>query len=270
LTKPSGSASQKTTDFPSYPMKISVTCQPITSLETVFPPRRIPNEHVHSLVDLSPYANVTTQADAPVTPANTPTFAPHAMAGTLGRSAEDTSDPSPPSEQQHWEQPKWARGFLWAENAASHTPSASSTELADLFPTVPDSVLRDNAAAQTIVDHPSLFQVITPIDVDPFETLLTSHSNRPLIHSVCKSLQEGVWPCTALDESAPVTFDFSKREVSPAGLMFLCEQCDIEIACDCYSPTFGPDLLPGMYSMPVGVVPKPHSDKFRLVNDLSA
>ena len=33
---------------------------------------------------------------------------------------------------------------------------------------------------------------------------------------------------------------------------------------------FGKDLLPGMYCMPHYVVPKPHSDKWRLVNDLSA
>jgi hypothetical protein len=79
-----------------------------------------------------------------------------------------------------------------------------------------------------------------------------------------------VWPYAALDESAPVTFDFSEQEVSPAGLTFLREQRDLEIACNRYSPTFGPDLLQGMYSTPGGVVPKPHSDKFRLVNDLSA
>jgi hypothetical protein len=45
--------------------------------------------------------------------------------------------------------------------------------------------------------------------------------------------------------------------------MFLREQRDTEIACDRYSPAFGPDLLPGMYSTPVGVVPKPHSGRFR-------
>jgi hypothetical protein len=152
------------------------------------------------------------------------------------------SEPSPPSEQQcRWERPKWARGFLWAENAVSLTPSASSTELADPFPTVPDSVLRDNAAAQTIADHPSLFQVVTPINVDCFEALLASHPNRPLVYSVCKSLQEGVWPYPALDESAPVTFDFSEREVCPGNLTFLREQRDIEIACDPYSHTL--DLI---------------------------
>lgn len=35
------------------------------------------------------------------------------------------------------------------------------------------------------------------------------------------------------------------------------------------SPSFGPDLLPGMYSTPVLAVPKPHSDKLRLVSHQS-
>jgi len=39
---------------------------------------------------------------------------------------------------------------------------------------------------------------------------------------------------------------------------------------DRFSPVFGPDLLPGMYSMPNGVIPKPHSSDLRLVTDHSA
>src|SRR5882724_440174 len=39
---------------------------------------------------------------------------------------------------------------------------------------------------------------------------------------------------------------------------------------DHFSPASGPDLLPRMYSMPIGVVPKPHSTKFHLVADHSA
>jgi hypothetical protein len=92
-TKPSGSESQKTTDFPSYPMKSSVTCQPVTSLETVSLPCGIPDEPIHPLADLSPYANVTMQADAPATPANIATFAPHATASTLGGSAKRAKSP---------------------------------------------------------------------------------------------------------------------------------------------------------------------------------
>ena len=36
-----------------------------------------------------------------------------------------------------------------------------------------------------------------------------------------------------------------------------------------YSHSFGFDLLPGMYSPPIGAVPKPHSTNLRLINDHS-
>ena len=37
-----------------------------------------------------------------------------------------------------------------------------------------------------------------------------------------------------------------------------------------FSKSFGKELLPGMYSMPIHVVPKPHSSDFRLVTNQSA
>jgi hypothetical protein len=48
---------------------------------------------------------------------------------------------------------------------------------------------------------------------------------------------------------------------------FTCEQRDTELALEHFSPAFGPDLLPGMTSIPISVVPKPHSDKLCLVVD---
>jgi hypothetical protein len=131
-------------------------------------------------------------------------------------------------------------------------------------------VLRDPIATHTIASSPLLFRIVMRINVDHFEFLLTTHPNRPLVSSVCKSLHEGVWPFASVDESAPATFDYSDHDIPPAGLAFLHEQRYIEVACGQYLPAFGPDMLPGMYSTPVRVVPKPHSDRFRLINDLSA
>ena len=37
-----------------------------------------------------------------------------------------------------------------------------------------------------------------------------------------------------------------------------------------YSPVFSEDLLPGMYSMPLYAIPKPGTDKLRLINHHSA
>jgi hypothetical protein len=107
-----------------------------------------------------------------------------------------------------------------------------------------------------------------PINVDCFG-LSPLHPNCPLVDSVCCSFHEGVWHFATIDGTMPATFDFSDCEVPEAGLVFLHEQHDAEVACGCYSPAFGTELLPGMHSTPVGMVPKPHTDKYRLINDLS-
>jgi hypothetical protein len=89
---------------------------------------------------------------------------------------------------------------------------------------------------------------------------------------VCLALHTGFWPWAVTDDlSIPVTWDNSDRCLKdPAHAKFIREQCDIEIALSQFSPSFGRDLLPGMHSMPLWVVPKPHSEKLRLVVDQSA
>jgi hypothetical protein len=47
-------------------------------------------------------------------------------------------------------------------------------------------------------------------------------------------------------------------------------QIEREVEVGHYSQAFGPDLLPGMYSMPIHAVPKPSTNKHRLVTDHSA
>ena len=48
------------------------------------------------------------------------------------------------------------------------------------------------------------------------------------------------------------------------------EQIDKKVKLGHYSGPFGPDLLPGIYSMPIHAVPKPSSKKFHPVTDHSA
>jgi hypothetical protein len=68
----------------------------------------------------------------------------------------------------------------------------------------------------------------------------------------------------------PLIVDNSFRPISDKShINFIHEQRDTEMALGRFSPAFGPDLLPGMTSIPIGVVPKPHSDKLRLVVDHS-
>jgi hypothetical protein len=220
----------------------------------------------------SPSASASTEGDAQAIPANTDMSACHVQGGMQRRivAVPKKANPRNKSTSPQWERPKWVHGFLWSKNSLCSSPSATSTEFADPFPPVPASVLKDDAAQLTIAMNPALFRIVTPINVSRFKALLVTHPNQLLVASVCRGLREGVWPFALPSEAAPTTFDFSQREVPDAGLDFLREQWDLEITAGHYSPSFGSDLLPGMYSTPVGVAPKPHSEKFRLIDDLSA
>ena len=87
---------------------------------------------------------------------------------------------------------------------------------------------------------------------------------------MCHGLHEGFWPFANFHQDAPVTWDNSDRHLIGINLKFALNQCDLEIEAGCFSAAFGPDLLPGMYSMPIGIVTKPHSSNFHLVTDHSA
>ena len=54
---------------------------------------------------------------------------------------------------------------------------------------------------------------------------------------------------------------------NPEHANFICDQCLKERYKGYFSDSFGTDLLPGMYSMPIHSVPKPHSSDLRLIND---
>ena len=65
--------------------------------------------------------------------------------------------------------------------------------------------------------------------------------------------------------------DSSFRPLSDnAHINFVNQQRDNKVALERFSPAFGPDLFPGMTSIPIGVVPKPHSDKLHLIVDQSS
>ncbi len=117
-----------------------------------------------------------------------------------------------------------------------------------------------------------MFKVVTPIKIDVFESLLSDHPNPAFICSVIKGLREGFWPFTdGRPPDYPDTWDETRPQLQDdRARQFLREQRDEEISLGRYSASFGPDLLPGMFSMPIHVVPKPHSDKLRLINNLSA
>ncbi|KAJ8582271.1 hypothetical protein M405DRAFT_921680, partial [Rhizopogon salebrosus TDB-379] len=85
-------------------------------------------------------------------------------------------------------------------------------------------------------------------------------------------LREGFWPCADTSKDGyPLTWDFSHRPLAnEEHRAFVQGQVDEEVRLNHFSAPFGPDLLPGMYSTPIHVVPKPHSTKLRLIVDHSA
>jgi hypothetical protein len=163
---------------------------------------------------------------------------------------------------------------VWTETDDAHcfSPTACSTLSDDPLPRPPPEEFTNREAESTIRQYPHLFRIITPINVQRFEDLLQSHPNRPFVESVCVSLREGFWPwANTQKEEYPNTWDFSDRPPKTEHEAdFLRGQRDTEIDAGRYSESFGSKLLPGMYSTPVHAVPKPRSEKLRLVNDHSA
>jgi hypothetical protein len=122
-------------------------------------------------------------------------------------------------------------------------------------------------ALKTLADHADLFRIVSPIDVDAFESLLADHPNQPFVRSVVVGLREGFWPWADTQPGIyPETHDASDFPLKDdRERIFVRQQRDEEIALGRFSPSFGRELLPGMYSMPIHVVPKPDSQKLRLV-----
>ncbi|TFK78973.1 hypothetical protein K466DRAFT_506407, partial [Polyporus arcularius HHB13444] len=168
--------------------------------------------------------------------------------------------------------PRFLRGLVW-DNRDEFPNSFRFLSLTHQpLPDVPVSIRTDPVINATLSAYPHLFKIVTPINVDAFESLLLDHPNQPFVRSVLKGLREGFWPfADAKPAEYPDTWDeFRNPPDDEAARTFLRSQRDEEIRLERFSQSFGPDLLPGMYSMPIHVVPKPHSDKFRLVNDQSA
>ncbi|KIY46252.1 hypothetical protein FISHEDRAFT_75807 [Fistulina hepatica ATCC 64428] len=175
--------------------------------------------------------------------------------------------------------PKYARSLMWFSSNEEENPPKKES-LADTSLTlkpVPEPPVKESTnvtAVATITHFPHLFPIVTPVNVDEFEALLRDHPNHSLVQSVCRSLCEGFWPwASTANRDYPDTYDNAegyRMLTDPAHIAFAHKQFAAEIAAGRFSPSFGSELLPGMYGVPVWVVPKPHSDGLRLVVDHSA
>jgi hypothetical protein len=168
--------------------------------------------------------------------------------------------------------PRYVRDLVWADGELTQMTLAAWTENAPPLPPPPANELSNTTALKTIRDNPHLFKIVTPVDVDRLELLLRPHPNPPLVSSVCHGFRVGFWPWAVTEGvERPLLVDNSFWPLSDQShTKFVHEQRDTEMALERFSPAFGPDLLPGMTSIPIGVVPKPHSNKLRLVVDQSS
>ena len=176
-------------------------------------------------------------------------------------------------EDQKWEcRPKYARNFVWIDDEPPHMTLAAYTEIMPALPSPPENELNNEGARATIRHHPHLFQLVTPVNIDRLEYYLSLHPNHALTCSIILGFREGFWPFAIMENSPrPSIVDNSSCIIKdPAHIQFVREQRDYEIQLGHFSPSFGSDLLPGMTSIPISVVPKPHSDKLRLVVDQSS
>jgi len=161
---------------------------------------------------------------------------------------------------------QYSRDLVWRKSGRSTITAARATETAAPLPSPPRNELRNKVALKTIAENPRLFRVTTPINVDRFEKYLKDHPNQPFAKSVCRGLRKGFWPfADTSDPSLPTTLDNSSRPIlSRKKAEFIRQQRDEEVKLKRWSKPFG-KLLPGMYSSPIGAVPKGNSGKFRLV-----
>ncbi|KAF7984094.1 hypothetical protein HWV62_17672 [Athelia sp. TMB] len=217
---------------------------------------------------------MTASARIPLQPVTTHTYAHNAehrdMLRPTARNANDRA-----AYGMEWERhPCHARDLLWSEtaNSARLTLADATTYMLPL-PDPPWDHPALSPARETIKKHPHLFRIVTPIKVGRLQKLLVGHLNQALVASVCKGLRHGMWPWADLsrDPNRPDICDYSHRPIKEQQHKeFVREQRDIEIAKGRFSEPFGTDLHPGMTAIPIGVVPKPHSDKLCLVVDHSA
>ena len=149
-------------------------------------------------------------------------------------------------------------------------PTSTYSLTTEPLPRPPPSAFTD-VALKTISENSHLFKITCLIYVDALEQLLTKHPNPLFCQSVLTGLREGFWPWPDKLDEYPETYDSSHRPAKThEDHEFLINQVLYEQKVGLLSPPFGPNLLPGMYSPPVHTIPKPSSEKLRLVVDQSA
>jgi len=167
------------------------------------------------------------------------------------------------------DRPRYTQQLIWDSDKETIGPTALYSLTADPLPRPPLSAF-NKVALKTISENPDLFKITCLIHVDVLENLLVDHPKPLFCQSVLTGLREGFWPWPDKPEEYPETHDNSDRPPkTDKERDFLTSQVKSEQMAGQLSAPFGPDL-PAMYSPPVHAVPKPASEKLRMVVDHSA
>ena len=122
-----------------------------------------------------------TEASVPRIHVDSSTSVSTAQGGIKRKISPDESLTHQELNHSRWKRPKWTRGFIWSKNEHSRTPSATATETAPPYASIPKEELQNLVAIETINSRPDLFKIISPIDVDHFQELLRDHPNCALV-----------------------------------------------------------------------------------------
>ena len=83
---------------------------------------------------------------------------------------------------------RFRRHFVWDPATAVRSRTVCWAKFAEPLPSPPASKFDNLEALATIQSNSHLFRVVTPINVDRFQPLLSFHSNQPFVESVCRGL----------------------------------------------------------------------------------
>jgi hypothetical protein len=168
--------------------------------------------------------------------------------------------------------PQYLRYNIFHDDDMASRSCAEWTEIAKPLAPVPASEFNNYLVVDTINRYPHLFTVSTPILVDNFERLLAQHPNTAFVASVVNGFHSSFWPWadTRFGDYPDMLDESLGDPTEEKELSFIRDQCDKEILTGRFSESFGTDLLPGTYSMPIHAVPKLHSTNLQLVTNHSA
>lgn len=161
---------------------------------------------------------------------------------------------------------KFKRGYEWAWPTASGYSNAVDSSLTAEPLDDPPPLESDPSAAYALRQYDGLFSIISPIDADMFEFLLSAHPNQAFVRSVVKGLRRGFWPMSNIPSSS-ISFT-PNHKICDQSPELLSAACAAEAEAGRYSPGFH-TLLPGMKVSPLLLVKKKGSSKKRVCTDMS-